>query len=43
MRIGPILVHGKNEDECIQIIERVKETLNVWVQTEHNGIQGIQW
>lgn len=41
-RKGPILIKGKNRQECLEIIEQVKNTLAVEVMTP-NGIQPIIW
>jgi carbamoyl-phosphate synthase large subunit len=42
MRLGPILIAGKNRQAVNETIERVKETLIVEVETEE-GIKGIIW
>lgn len=41
-RKGPILVHGRNKQDCYDAIERVKRVLKIEVQTD-KGLEGIQW
>jgi carbamoyl-phosphate synthase large subunit len=42
MRLGPILVSGKDRSACQETILRIQETLVVQVETS-NGIKGIVW
>lgn len=42
MRLGPILVSGKDRPACQETILRIQETLVVEVETS-NGIKGIVW
>lgn len=42
-RFGPILLRGESENDCMAALEKVKDTLNISVETEDDGIQGIQW
>ncbi|MFC2029612.1 hypothetical protein ACFLWA_02665 [Chloroflexota bacterium] len=42
MRLGPILLSATNRVELQEIIDRVRDTLAVEVETEE-GIKGIEW
>jgi len=42
MRLGPILVAGKDRTELHATIEKVKDTLKIDVETP-SGIRGIEW
>ncbi len=42
-RKGPILVYGKNETECYKVMEKVRQVLQIDVETDTGEIRGINW
>lgn len=42
-RKGPILVYGKTKQDCYEVINKVKKLLRIEVETQNQGIKGIQW
>lgn len=42
MRLGPILIAGKNRYACSKVIQEIQNTLHIEVETDR-GIKGIVW
>lgn len=42
MRLGPILIYGKDRATCREIITRIQQTLVIEVKTSE-GVKGIEW